>query len=67
MTDCIVHTKRRVYCQQCIVLEEQCLLATLHIVVSFQLIVYAIIKYSTSLRVCCQAAKKNKQEGKNFA
>ena len=42
--DCIVHTKRRPYCQRCIFLQDQSWLATLQVVVSFQLIVYANIK-----------------------
>ena len=44
--DCIhvLHTKRRLYCLQCIVLEEQSWLATLHVALSIKFIVYAILK-----------------------
>ena len=36
---CILHTKRRLYCQQCIIFLEQSWLLTLYVVVSFQFIV----------------------------
>ena len=52
--DCISHTERRLYCQQCIVSLKQSWLATLHVAVSFQLIVYAnITTVYTALQVCC--------------
>ena len=55
--------KQWLYCKQCIVLCGKIWLATLHIAVSFHIILYASIKitiryYHTSLRVCCQVAKQ---------
>ena len=61
--DCILNTKWRLYLQWHIVLKEQIWLATLHVVVSFESILYANIKitkyHHTSLWVWCQAATKS--------
>ena len=62
---CILHTKRRLYCQQCIILKEQSCLAKRHVVVSFQLIAYAIVKITTkdtTLPLYEFAAKQPKKE-----
>ena len=68
---CILHTKRRLYSQRCIVIQEQKWLATLHAAVSFRLIVcddYTKKYYHTSLRFCCQAARKrNIKNGQSFS
>ena len=65
--DCILHTKRRLYCQRCNLVLEQSWLATLHIAVSSHLIVYVMRYYRTSLWVCCQTPGKGTQtRGKFF-
>ena len=57
--DCIIHTKRRLYCQRCIILEQQSWLATLHAAVSFQLIMYTnITTIYTALWVCTKQQEK---------
>ena len=47
---CILHTKRRLCHQRCIVLQQQCWLAAPHVSVSFHLIVYANITTTVSIK-----------------
>ena len=70
----IHHTKWWLYCQRCIVLYEQSWLATLHVPLSFRLIIYAIIKITIKGTTCTylftsltlSSQKKNKLAVKNF-
>ena len=68
LCDFISLTKRRLYSQRCIVLKKWSWLATLHISVSFQWIMYTnITTVYTALWVCCQVAKKGTENRvKNF-